>query len=341
MNMQSPLHSTIPATKISMVEKALLQAFNTTEVADIILLAGGLSASVVYKITVNDQPYVLKLDSGTPNNINDELTCMEIAANGGMAPQVYYLNIADGVSISAFIKSEPLQTVFPSIELRLQALAQTIKAMHELPLFTKESSLLDTVDGLISQFKASNILTGPVFDEGFAYYELLKKHYPWDDTDKVSSHNDLNPNNMVCDGEKIWIIDWDAAFKNDRYVDLAITANFFVTNDEHEHIFLQSYFGEDLNDYNRARFFLMRQVCRLVYAMLMFKLADTSNPMGMGHDPNMQNINLSDVKQQLGAGKINLAGYDGQLLFGKALFNEALVSMQSPRFNLSIQQISV
>lgn len=339
--MPSLLQSIIPVEKLTTVENALLKSFNTTEVTEIILLAGGLSASAVYKILVGDKAYVLKLNSTTRNSTCDELTCMEIAAKGGIAPKVYYLNIPDGISITAFINAVPMSSVFASVESRLQELAKTIKSIHELPLFAKENGLKDTVNGLINQFKASRMLTGPVFDECFGYYDIVRKHYPWDDTDKVSSHNDLNPNNMVCDGGKIWIIDWEAAFKNDRYVDLAITANFYVSNDEQEQLFLNTYFGDSLNDYNKARFFLMRQICRLVYAMLMFKLADTSNPMGMGHNPVMQDINLNDVKQQIGAGKINLAGYEGQLLFGKALFNEALTSMQSPRFNLSIQQISL
>jgi thiamine kinase-like enzyme len=336
----STLQSIIPAEKITVVENGLLKAFNTSEVTDISLLAGGLSASAVYKIVVNNQPYVLKLNSSI-QTINDaSFTCMEIAANAGIAPKVHYLNIAEGISITGFINAVPMATVFITAESKLQELAKTIKSIHALPLFTKENSLLDTVDGLINQFKASRMLTGPVFDECFKYYKLIKNYYPWDDADRVSSHNDLNPNNMVCDGEKVWIIDWDAAFKNDRYVDLAIIANFYVSNDAHEQLFLQTYFGDSLSDYNKARFFLMRQICRLVYAMLMFKLADTSNPMGMGHNPVMQGIGLDVVKQQLQAGKVNLGSYEGQLLFGKALINEAFACMESPRFNLSIQQIS-
>ncbi|MGY0036522.1 phosphotransferase family protein [Pedobacter sp. NJ-S-72] len=167
----------------------------------------------------------------------------------------------------------------------------------------------------------------------------MRKHYPWNDEDRVSSHNDLNPNNMVFDGEKIWIIDWDAAFKNDRYVDLAITANFHISVEEQEHVFLDSYFGSDLNDYNRARFFIMRQICRLVYAMLMFKLAATSKPTDMVHDPDMQKANLKDIKSQLGSGEVSLAAYQGQLLFGKALMNEALSNMRSRRFELSVAQL--
>ena len=216
---------------------------------------------------VNDQEYVLKSDI-PPESIN-ERTCMEIAADSGIAPPVYYLNRAEGIAITGFIKPIPLPAVFKSPEGLLSELAKTIRGVHDLPLFPKENSLMDTVDGLIDQFKASRMLTGPVFDKCFAHYEVIRKYYPWNDGDRVSSHNDLNPNNMVFDGEKIWIIDWDAAFKNDRYVDLAITANFYISADEQEDVFLEGYFGNDLNDYNRARFFIMRQICRLVWCMIL------------------------------------------------------------------------
>lgn len=292
------LHNLIPPSNLAAVKNALLQTFNTTAVKEITLLAGGLSASTVFKIVVTDQPYVLKLYSPAVLINNYLLTCMEIAGNAGIAPPVYYLNYPEGITITGFIKNIPLQAVFKSPEVLLPELAKTVRRIHELPPFPTENSLVDTVDGLIARFKASRMLTGPVFDECFAYYDEIRKHYPWHDTDKVSSHNDLNPNNIVFDGEKIWIIDWDAAFKNDRYVDLAITANFYVADDEQENIFLEAYFGDCLKNYNRARFFLMRQVCRLVYAMLMFKLADTTKPAGKGHDPDMQNISLEEIKEK-------------------------------------------
>nr|WP_255484702.1 phosphotransferase [Mucilaginibacter sp. X5P1] len=332
------LHTLIPPSNLAAVENALLQTFNTTVVKEIVLLAGGLSASTVFKIVVNDQHYVLKVDSPTAFIDDQLLSCMEIAAEAGIAPPVYYLNKAAGITITGFIKNTPLQSAFKSPDVLLPELVKTIRQIHELPPFPTENNLVNTVDGLIAQFKVSRMLTGPVFDECFAYYDEIRKHYPWGDTDKVLSHNDLNPNNIIFDGEKIWIIDWDAAFKNDRYVDLAITANFFVTNDEHENIFLETYFGNSLTNYHRARFFLMRQICRLVYAMLMFKRAHTSNRSGIGDDPVMGNISLKDVKEKLGAGKLSLASYEGQLLFGKALINEALNSMQSPRFASSIGQ---
>ncbi|WP_114937261.1 phosphotransferase [Mucilaginibacter endophyticus] len=332
------LNSIIPASSLLAVESALLQTFGTTTVAEIILLAGGLSASSVFKIVVNDQPYILKIDSSPVVVDGQNISCMEVAAQAGIAPPVYYLNRVAGVTITGFIKNMPLQAIYKSPEFLLPEIAKTIRRIHGLPALPTGNSLADTVDGLIVQFRTSGMLTGAAFDEGFAYYDEIRKHYPWNDADKVFSHNDLNPNNMVFDGEKIWIIDWDAAFTNDRYVDLAITANFYVSNDEHENIFLETYFGDSLTDYHRARFFLMRQICRLVYAMLMFKLVYMSNS-GTAHDPDMEGISLKNVKEKLGTGEISLAAYKGQLLFGKALINEALNSMQSPRFASSIAEM--
>ncbi|KIO77344.1 hypothetical protein TH53_09900 [Pedobacter lusitanus] len=331
--MQIP-ENLIPAAKLAAVEKALFKTFDTTAVEEIILLTGGLSASAVYRIKVNDQYYVLKLDNPVPVIQDDQLSCMEIAAAAGIAPAVYHLDKAAGVTITGFIPPVPL--VFDHPDKLLSELAKTIRRIHELPYFPHENSLQDTVDGLIGQFKMSGMLTGPVFDECFAHYETIRQQYPWFDTDKVSSHNDLNPNNMVFDGKKIWIIDWDAAFKNDRYVDLAITANFYITTQEQEELFLETYFGRDLHSYHRARFFVMRLVCRLVYAMLMFKLADGSKTGGIKHNPEMNNISLKELKIQLGSGALSLADYNGQMFFGKALMNEALHYMQSPRFAQSI-----
>lgn len=331
------LHSLIPGSRSAAVEDALVQTFNTIVLQEIILLTGGLSAACVYKIVVNDQSYILKL--ADPAEVIHDHSCMEAAASAGIAPPVYYLNKATGITITGYIQQFPLQTAFKSPDILLIELTKTIRGIHELPLFSKENSLLDTVEGLITEFKTSQMLTGAAFDNCFAYYEVIKTHYPWYDSDRVSSHNDLNPNNMIFDGEKIWIIDWDAAFGNDRYVDLAIIANFFAAADQEEHLMLETYFGDNLNEYHKARFFIMRQICRIVYAMLMFRLANSSKEDEGSHDPDMQEATMAAVRKQLMNGQLNLAEYRGQLLFGKAMLNEALNNMQSARFDNCIKQL--
>jgi hypothetical protein len=183
------------------------------------------------------------------------------------------------------------------------------------------------------------MLANPSMSECFSYFEIIQKYYLWNDSDIVSSHNDLNPSNITCDGEKIWIIDWDMASQSDRYVDLAIAANFFVQNEEQEQYFLQQYFQSRPDEYKSARFFLMRQICRLVYALLMFKLADKLKPAGVTHNADMQVLDLKEIGEQMRAGTIQISSYEGQLLFGKAMINEALKNMRSSRFDISIKFI--
>lgn len=150
-------------------------------VQELVLLPGGLSASPVFKIAINDQPYVLKLGNLSGN--------MEIAAEAGIAPPVYYSNKTTGLSIAGFIEN--------TARVSIQELARTIRRIHELPPFPDGNNLVTTVDSLIAQFEGSALAAC------LTYYAEIRKHYPWDDTDRVPSHNDLNPGNTICDGAKI------------------------------------------------------------------------------------------------------------------------------------------
>ena len=84
----------------------------------------------------------------------------------------------------------------------------------------------------------------------------------------VSSHNDLfKPDNILFDGSRVWLVDWEAAFLNDRYADLAVVANLVATNETEERIYLQEYFGQPADAYQLARLFLMKQITHMFYAM--------------------------------------------------------------------------
>ncbi len=328
----------IPAAKLAAIEIALSEAFNTIDVTSINTLVDGLSGSSVYKIVVNGKSYLLKLSllNDTKNAFSDNAV---LAAKAGIAPQLHYENKLQGISISDFVNSKPIRSVFTPDRL-INQLAGVVKAIHKIPSHTGGKDLFETVDALIERFKKSNILSGTIFNECFKYYEKIKHAYPRQDEDKVLSHNDLNPNNILCDGEKVWIIDWDEAYLNDRYVDLANLANFFIHSEEQEIEFLNVYFDYMVDDHKMARFYLIRQVCRIVYAMLMFQLAMQNKPAGYLHSQEMQGIDLKTFGALMTEGKLSLTNYEGQLFYGKALLNEAVHQMRTSRFKNSVTQLS-
>ncbi|MEI2702538.1 MAG: phosphotransferase [Baekduia sp.] len=75
----------------------------------------------------------------------------------------------------------------------------------------------------------------------------------------VSCHNDLLAGNLLDDGDRLWIVDWEYAGRNDRYFDLAnLAVNNGFTEDD-ERALLRAYFGED-DERRLARLQLMELV---------------------------------------------------------------------------------
>ncbi len=339
---QTTLASLIPEAKLNAVENALQRTFNTTKLDSISLLTGGLSSALVYKIVVDGKPYVLRLVMEI-NQLTDparQYACMQTAADAGVAPAVHYASVEDALAITDFIEAtRRLSAYFTEPEDRLLALVKPIKTLHATPLFPKLVNFLDGVDLFIQQFKTFALLPEHVTAELFWHYAQIQQAYPRHDPDVVSSHNDLNPNNMLFDGQQLWLIDWEAAFQNDRYVDLAIAARQFVTNEAQETCYLKAYFGDALDEIKRARFFLMQQVCHMYYGMLMLNLVAMAKPAEIVVDDNMDMLCLRDFHALIGAGKVSLEGYEGKLAYGKVLLNEALQAMKTPRFATAIEQM--
>lgn len=336
--MTSDQYAHLPASHKHAAEAAVREAFGTVVLEEILPLAGGLSESHVYKISVGGSSYVLKLDSPPKPDADPPLRNLSLAAAAGIAPPLFFRDEASGISISSFIDTKPVRSVLPPDQLA-EELAGTIQKIHSIPFSGKAIDLSGTIEKMILEFKLTGILRGPVFDECFLYYEKIKTTYPWNQADKVFSHNDLNPNNILCDGKKIWVIDWDAASMNDPYLDLAAAANFFVNQPEPEEIFLKTYFN-NVSDYQRARFFLMRQVCRIIYALLMFRLAAGSKPEDQVPDQQMDGMTMKEFGTRMASGQVSLASYEGQLLYGKALLNEAVHNMRKPVFLQSLDCLS-
>lgn len=335
----STISSLIPATKTSAVETALLETFGKIEVDTISLLVGGLSGSGVYKIVVDSKPYLLKLPEPQVGMVAPPPIYYQLAAKSGIAPCFYYHDKNTGVSISDFIEHSPIFTLPP--EKIIREMAAIIKAIHDVEVDGTATDLLQLVDNMVQWLQESGLFTKDVWQEFLSYYEIIRERYPWNDSDKVLSHNDLNPSNTLWDGKKVWIIDWDVASVNDRYVDLSITANFFVHRPEDEQLFLEIYFDEEVSAVQKARFFIMRQVCRIVYTKEMLQRAVAGKPAEVLNFIGAEVINLKEVGTRMRTGKLSLQTCEGQYQYGMALFHEALEQMRSEKLADSIASLSV
>jgi len=331
----------IPQEKRAAVTRSLREGFGVTEFEDIQMIKG-LASSFVFRIVVRGSPFLLKISMRT-NDPARHYTCMNAAAEAGLAPHVWYASIEDRISITDFVETVP----FPVAD-ALTRIPTALRRLHALAPFPGVPNHIDTscmflinkgaaVDGFLQRFQAANILRKGETEELLARRADVAAVYPHHDSDMVSSHNDLfKPDNILFDGRRAWLVDWEAAFLNDRYADLAVVANLVVANDAEEREYLQEYFGEPPDEYQLARFFLMQQVAHMFYAMAFLLLGSSGKPI----DWSEAVPEFRAFHRRIWAGEVNLADNHMKTVYGKVHWEQLLQNMRQARYNEALRIVA-
>jgi aminoglycoside phosphotransferase (APT) family kinase protein len=305
----------IPEPHREAVANALHAAFGVADPDAIRPLTEGMSHSLVYRLEIRDRPYVLRIQLGT--NAPDptrHFAYLSPAAAAGIAPRVHYASAADKIVISDFVESKP----FPADMIAL--LAPVLRRLHALPPFHQSVDQFPVIEKFVAQFDGFPV--GDLFDR----YAEVAAVYPRK-LDHVSSHHDLKPENIAFDGERLLLLDWEAAFLDDRNFDLVIPANFFVRDDAALERYLTLYYGAPPTPGQRARFELIRITEHVFYAVYLAVLARRRGVVDDGapaedfhafHDRLLGGAIMREPAQQL--------------CYAKAHASEGARRVHSPRF---------
>ena len=333
----------IPEEKSAAVARGLQEAFGTTGIDDIRMLKNGMTSALVFRIVVRGTPYLLRIIMRTDSTTDRHFTCMRAAAGAGLAPRVWYSSLEDRLSITDFVETVP----FSEGE-ALVRMPGVLRRLHSLPPFpgvvdhlnTTCTFLLKTgpvLDGFLQMIRAANFLSEAVREEVFAHLAEIAAVYPHDDADMVSCHNDFfKPDNILFDGGRVWVVDWEAAFRNDRYAELAVVANLLVTNDEEERTYLQTYFGQPADEYQRARFFLAQQVAHIFYGLVFLLQVSPGVQMDLGEPAP----SYEDFRRQFWAGEVVLTDKPAKTAYGRGHLKRLLEDTRRAKFRESLRVVS-
>ncbi len=270
-----------------------------------------------------------------------QYVCMASAAEAGIAPPLRYANAETGVAVMDFIEARPFADYPGGKGAASLELAGLIRRLRATPAFPPLVDQVDGVDGLLSGVLATGVCTPEAVADHRAAWATLRDAYPRTPAEqRVSSHNDLNPNNIVFDGERLWLIDWEASFANDPLVDPASIAHWYGLRGEGEDALLAATFGE-VDARLRARFFLMRQVCQLFNGVLMLMVAGQAQPRAPGAPliADFAAPAFSAVRAGVVAGVVDLSSKDDRLLFAKASLNAVRDAVRSPAFEAAVRTL--
>jgi len=333
----SPLDGVIPFDRREAVQRGLEAAFPGAAVESIAVVTGGASGALIFKIRVGGGDCLLRLETARDGFRDPErqYACLKIAAEAGVAPKLSYADARDGVAITGFVRVVPADPNQPP-NVRAPAIVKQLLRLHAAPLFPRLVDYMEGMESLIGQVRASGILPPSGLYAMLSAFAALKAAYPRGETDLVSSHNDLNPSNILFDGERPWFVDWESAFAADRYVDLAAIANFFARSEAEREAVLAAYFGAALDDYRRARFFLMRQISRLFYATVMLNAAATERPGSRLTAADLNVPRLADIQGPVS----DLTTREGRVRGACVFLNEAVHDVASREFASAAKRVA-
>lgn len=294
----------IPAPQRAAAARAIGDTFGDAPVQGLEVLRGGMSPALVYRVSIAGAGYVLRIVTRR-NPLGDPArhhACLRIAADAGLAPPVRYTDDAAAITISDFIASRPLFEC-PRGEL-LEGLAALLRGLQATPRFPAVVHSLDAIDDLVRELRASGAVPA---DDAFARYAELSSAYPRRRDDLVSAHNDLNPGNVLWDGARLWLVDWEVAFANDPYADLATLCNDFAPPSAaagdgamtDEQRLVHAYFGGAPTPYQTARCWLMQQALLMMRAALFFGAVRAQRPALQLTVADLDAPTLTELRPQL------------------------------------------
>ena len=284
-------------------------------------IAAGLSGAGVYRVQSAGQAFVLKVSAPgeTSADWHRKLHLQGLAAGAGLAPRVVHVDEAERAILSDFVVDRGFRAFYSdpaSREAALRSLAQMLRRMHELPL-PPDAPPKDPLAFLemLGSALAGFALPSFVID---AVGRVRTEPAPRSERPLVLSHNDVNPTNLVYDGEHLVLLDWETAGPNDRFYDLATLAVFLRMDDDTCRVLLGAYEGQPVTELP-ARFVYFRRLVAALCGSAFLHLARQLGHAGAGSETLDSTPGLADFYQQLRAGSLSLSSAEGQWCFGLAL----------------------
>ena len=224
-------------------------------------LRGGRT-NLNFVVTDADKRYVLRVGEDIP--VHHVLRFNELAASraahaAGLSPAVIYAE--NGITVIDFIDGKTLTEADVCTPEYLERIIPLIRACHlEVPKHYRGASLIFWVFHVIRDYAA----TMAEYDSAYAAKlpEYLQINAALEAAagpfDIVFGHNDLVAANIMDDGDRLWLVDWDYAGFNSPLFDLGGLASNNGLDEKAERWMLEAYFKKPATDALLHQYYAMK-----------------------------------------------------------------------------------
>ena len=324
---------TLSAEQRENVRSALVAAFGSDSVGTVTPIAGGASTASTFRLEVRGRRYLLRVE-GEPSPLPHQYVSMRIAAEAGIAPDIHYIDEAARIAVLDFVEQQPLKTYPGGPRALAQALGELFSRVQATPVFPTFVNYPDIVARLFAHVRRTGLFATGLLDAHVERLELLRKAYDEGSTSLVSSHNDSIPSNILFDGARLWLIDWESAYRNDPLVDVAIVLDSFAILPELEDVLLRARFGRAPDDALRARLELIRALTRLYYAGVL--LSASAAASRVTPDTDLSAPTLQQFRLAIREGRLTPGAPETKHILGKMFLASFFSGVRPPGFDAAV-----
>jgi len=335
MVMSADPFDTLPAARRENVHAVLVAAFGRAPIDAITPIIGGASTASTFRLDAGGRRYLLRVE-GEPSPLRNphQYVSMRIAAEAGIAPEVRYIDEVARIAVIDFIEQRPLKTYPGGPRALAQALGELFARVQATPAFPHFVNYPDIVARLFAHVRRTGLFAAGLLDAHVERLELLSEAYDAGSTSLVSSHNDSIPSNILFDGERLWLIDWESAYRNDPLVDVAIVSDSLALLPELEEVLLRTWFSRAPDEAVRTRLELVRAFTRLYYAGVL--LSASAAASWVTDDTDLSAPTPQQYRLAIDEGRLKRGATETKHILGKMFLASFLSGAAAPGFEFAV-----
>ena len=235
-----------------------------------------------YRIDTGDARYCLRIatSDGCGRDREHERSAAVIAADAGIGPPVVFCAPAEGLLLTAFLDHHPMGTErFATDPGAIERAAEVLRRLHRSEAgFTARIDPLTTLRGDLEQLRRLAAPAPATLRAAVREAAAIGDALALAATVPVPCHGDPVAANLLDDGCRMWLVDWEFAALGDAAWDLAelsLDAGFDATA---EHALLAAYGDGRAPAGLGARVAVHKPLCDLVAASWALVQQITGNP---------------------------------------------------------------